>query len=48
MSKAFMHPIGNRPIVVQRGKDLTNGLEYIVNAFHIQESLLLTGKRGIG
>jgi len=48
MGKAFVHPIADGPIVVERGKDMADLLEYVVDSDHVEIGFLLTSKRGIG
>ena len=47
VSKAFVHAIGNRPIVVERGEDFLYGVENIVVTVDVQKAFLLPGKRGV-
>ena len=42
--KPFVHPVTDGAIVVQGGKYLFHFVQYILNADHIQEGFLLTGK----
>ena len=48
MRKAFVHAVADGPVVVQRSENLANFVQYIFNAHHIEKSLLLAGKRGVG
>src|SRR3546814_326886 len=40
--------IRNGAVVVQRGKNMADFLEYVVNAHHIEKGLLLTRERRVG
>ena len=48
MGEALVYPVGNRTIVVQRGKHLLDRVQDIVVAVNVEKGLLLPGKGGIG
>ena len=45
MGEALVHPVGDRPIVVQRGKHLLDRVQDVLVAVDVQEGFLLTGER---
>ena len=47
MAEPVVHPVGDGPVVVERGVDLLDGLQHVVDPAHVQERLLLTGERGV-
>src|SRR6056297_727333 len=46
--EAVVHPVGDRPVVEQRGEYLVDGLDEPLEAFHVEEGLLLSRERGVG
>ena len=48
MREALVHAVGDRPVVVERGKDVLDAIEDGVDADDVQEGLLLPGKGGVG
>jgi hypothetical protein len=48
VDEAVVHPVGDRPVVVQRGEDGLHRLEQVVDAADVQEGLLLAGEGGVG
>ena len=48
MLEAVVDPVGDRAVVVEAGEDLVDPGQHIVEAAHVEEGLLLPGKRGIG
>ena len=48
MIKVLMHAVSDRPVIEQRGKDFMHCRENVINTPHIEETLLLSGKRSFG
>ena len=48
MRKTFVYAVTDGSVVVQRGKHLFHFVQNVLNAHHVQEGFLLTGKRGVG
>ena len=48
MRKTFVYAVTDGAVVVQRGKHLFHFVQNVLNAHHVQEGFLLTGKRGVG
>ena len=48
MGITFVNPVANRPVVVERGKHMSNLLEDVVDADDIEIGFLLPSKGGIG
>ena len=47
MGKTLVNPVADGPIVVERGKDMFDLVEHILDAHHIQEGFLLARKGGV-
>ena len=47
MLEALVHPVGDRPVVVQGREYVPDGLEHMLHAADVQEGFLLSGERGI-
>ena len=47
VGKAFVHPVADGAVVVQRSKYLADFVQHIVDADHVQKGFLLAGKRCI-
>ena len=45
--ETLVYPVGDGPIIEQRGEDLVQGLYHVVEAAHVKESLLLAGERSV-
>ncbi len=48
MGKALVDAVADRAVVVQGGKHLFHFVKHILDAHHVQKSLLLTCKRSVG
>ena len=46
--EALVDPIGDRPVVVERGEDLEDVPQDRIDADDIQDGLLLAGERRVG
>ncbi|CPM24179.1 Uncharacterised protein [Bordetella pertussis] len=45
---ALVHAIRNGAVVVQRGENVADLVEHVVDAHHVEEGLLLAGERSVG
>jgi len=46
--EAVVHPISDRPVVVQAGEHFVDLARHVFQAAHVEEGLLLAGERGVG
>ena len=48
VGEALVHAVADGAVVVERGEDLLDLVQHVVDAVHVEEGLLLAGERGVG